>query len=139
MTEADHTDFSDALEWGKRLHKAGVLEEAAEAYAEILARDPAQSEAALLLGSIELQQERAVEACGHLAVAFVGLESPEGAQVGFCQALETMPVSRRQMVLADIAGLEPIFTAADRVCAYIRTLRILREDDAALALTESVL
>jgi hypothetical protein len=54
MNEADQTDFSDALEWGKRLHKAGVLEEAAEA-------------------------------CGHLAVAFVGLESPEGAQVGFCQ------------------------------------------------------
>ena len=139
MTEADHTDFSDALEWGQRLQRAGVLEEAAEAYAEILARDPAHSEAALLLGSIELQRERAVEACGHLAVAIVGLESPEEAQVGFCQALETMPVSRRQMVLADIAGLEPIFTAANRVCAYIRTLRILREDDAALALTESVL
>lgn len=139
MTEAEHIEFSDALEWGKRLHKAGVLEEAAEAYAGILARDPAQSEAALLLGSIELQQERAVEACGHLAVAIVGLESPEAAQVGFCQALETMPASQRQMVLADIAGLEPIFTAADRVCAYIRTLRILQEDDAALALTESVL
>ena len=80
MTEADHTDFSDALEWGKRLHKAGVLEEAAEAYGEILARDSAQSETALLLGSIELQQERAVEACGYLAVAIVGLKSPEPAQ-----------------------------------------------------------
>ena len=80
MTDAEHKDFSDALEWGKRLHKADVLEEAAEAYAEILAKDPAQSEAALLLGSIELQQERTVEASGHLAVAIVGLKSPEPAQ-----------------------------------------------------------
>jgi protein O-GlcNAc transferase len=139
MTEADHPEFSDALEWGLRLHKAGVLEEAAEAYADILARDPAQPEAAFLLGSIELQQGQARAACGHLAVAIVGLEAPEEAQAAFCQALESMPSADRQPIFAEIAAVEPVFTAADRACAYIRTLRILRENDAALVLTDRVL
>jgi hypothetical protein len=46
MTEADHPDFSDSLEWRRRLHKAGFFEKKAEAYADILVRDPAQPEAA---------------------------------------------------------------------------------------------
>jgi len=139
MTEADHPDISDALEWGLRLHKAGVLGEAAEAYAEILARVPAQPEAAFLLGSIELQQGELVAACGHLAVAIVGLESPEEAQAGFCEALGSISSARRETLLAEIAEMAPVATSADRACAYIRTLRILREDDAAIALTDRVL
>jgi hypothetical protein len=46
MTEADHPDFSDSLEWRRWLHKAGFIEKEAKAYADILVRDPAQPEAA---------------------------------------------------------------------------------------------
>lgn len=136
MTEAEPADFSSELDWALRLHKAGVLEEAAEAYREILARDARHPEASFLLGSIGLQQGQAEAACEHLAVAVVGLEAPEEAQAAFADALEKIADTRKSELLEKLVALPTVYAAGAGVAAFIRLLRILGETAAALTLTD---
>jgi hypothetical protein len=125
--------FSDALEWRSPLHKAGVLEGVAEAYADILAWNRAVPGAAFLV-SIELQQGQAVSRRGYRQARINGRSTGE-----FCKTLEIISSENRQMRLAEISGMELIFATADRVGTFIRPFPISRKYDAALALTESVL
>ena len=139
MTEADFPKFCAELEWALRLHKAGVFDEAADTYQEILRRSPLHPEAAFLLGSIELEQGDTAPACLHLAIAAGGLNSGEEAQAGFARAYEKLEETERETTLANFSALLTAERATERSAPVIRILRLLGETHAALSLIESTL
>lgn len=139
MTEADSPKFCAKLEWALRLHKAGVFDEAADTYQEILRRSPLHPEAAFLLGSIELEQGDTAPACLHLAIAAGGLNSGEEAQAGFARAYEKLDETERETTLANFSALLTTERATERSAPVIRILRLLGETHAALSLIESTL
>ena len=139
MTDDTSLTLADELDWGIRLHKAGVFDEAADAYREILRRAPLHPEASFLLGSIELEQGEAGSACVHLAVAAGGLEAPDEAQAGFARAYELLDPAAREDTIANLADLLATQNTGDRAAPTIRVLRLLGETEAALSLTDTLL
>ena len=105
MTDDTSLTFADELDWGIRLHKAGVFDEAADTYSEILRQSPLHPEASFLLGSIELERGELGPACLHLAVAAGGLQAPDEAQAGFARAYEALDPASRRGVLSEIADI----------------------------------
>ena len=139
MTNDTSLTFADELDWGIRLQKAGVFDEAADTYSEILRQSPLHPEASFLLGSIELERRELGPACLHLAVAAGGLEAPDEAQAGFARAYEALDPASRGGVLSEIAEMLIAQDAGDRAAPALRVLRLLGETEAALSLTETVL
>ena len=139
MTDDTSLTFADELDWGIRLHKAGVFDEAADTYSEILRQSPLHPEASFLLGSIELERGELGPACLHLAVAAGGLQAPDEAQAGLARAYEALDPASRRGVLSEIAEMLIAQDAGKRAAPALRVLRLLGETEAALSLTETVL
>ena len=133
MTNDTSLTFADELDWGIRLQKAGVFDEAADTYSEILRQSPLHPEASFLLGSIELERRELGPACLHLAVAAGGLEAPDEAQAGFARAYEALDPASRGGVLSEIAEMLIAQDAGDRAAPALRVLRLLGETEAALS------
>ncbi|HVY57720.1 MAG TPA: tetratricopeptide repeat protein [Xanthobacteraceae bacterium] len=66
---AEPVPSAEDLRRAVTLHRNGELERAAQIYAQVLAGDPANPDAAHLLGVVRLQQGRPAEALGLIAVA----------------------------------------------------------------------
>ncbi len=139
MSDTDTPSFAAELDWALRLHKAGVLDEAAASYREILQSDPAHAEASFLLGSIELQQGSGGAASLDFAVAAAGMAEPGDAQAALSGALEGLTGAERAGALEAIAAHGPIRNAGGRAAGVIRILRLHRAAAPALALAEAVL
>ena len=137
MTNDTSLTFADELTGASGSKKAGVFDEAADTYSEILRQSPLHPEASFLLGSIELERGELGPACLHLAVAAGGLEAPDEAQAGFARAYEALDPASRGAVLSEIAEMLIAQDAGERAAPALRVLRLLGETEAALSLTES--
>lgn len=139
MTDDHRQIIADDLEWGMRLQKAGVLDEAAAAYGRVLELDECHPEAVFLLAAIDLSEGRPGDAAAGFALAVAVSPEAEEAQAGLMSALETLAPDARPAVLDAIAADPRIAGARDGLGAVLRVLRLTGESEAAHTLAERAL
>ena len=129
-----NTEIDTELDWAIKLHKSGMVEEAAEKYREILEAEPRHPEAGFLLGTLESGLGETIHAARHLAIGVLGLQDPSDAQIELIRLLQQASPQDQAEFVSWLSKNTEYHTRSDGAVAILRVLRILGMSREALQL-----